>query len=209
MIARAPVAARPIGQAALRLAAALKRDQRGVSALEFALVSPLFLTLLIGVFDIGQMAYGTAMLNGAVQKAARDSSLESANTATADSMVSEMVAPVLPGATFTSKRTSYYDFADIGRPEKWNDANNDGTCNSGELYVDEIENGRWDQDVGASGNGGANDVVVYSVSVTYDPTFKIPFLPEQWATRTLKSTAIKKNQPFANQKAYGSNSGMC
>ncbi|WP_088306599.1 TadE/TadG family type IV pilus assembly protein [Novosphingobium sp. B 225] len=190
-------------------ATALARDKAGVSATEFALIAPVFLTLLIGIFDAGQEAYAISVLNGAVQKAARDSSLEVTDLGYADAMVEKQIGPILPGATFESKRTSYNDYADIGRPEKWNDANNDGTCSSGESYVDENGSGEWESDIGKDGNGGADDVVVYEVTVNYEPTFKVPLMPGHWNERSLTASAIKKNQPFANQTGYGSTAGIC
>jgi hypothetical protein len=187
----------------------LSCDQRGVSTIEFALVAPVFLMLIIGIFDLGQMAYGLSVLNGAVEKAARDSALETSNTETADNLVKSQIKPIFPGATYRSTRTSYFDFVDIGRPEKWNDGNNDGDCGDGEAYVDENANGQWDRDIGTDGNGGANDVVVYRFAVTYKPIFAVPFMPENWQNRTLTSTSIRKNQPFATQDGYGSNAGTC
>lgn len=187
----------------------LAGDSKAVTALEFGLVAPVFLTFLIGIFDLGQMAYGNSVLQGAVQQAARSSALETADTAAADAMVSNIILPVLPAATLSTSRTSYFDFADIARAERFNDGNNNSVCDNGESYVDENENGEWDPDIGLTGNGGASDVVVYTVTASYDPVFKVPFLPEQWNTRTLTASAIKKNQPFGSQNAYGSVSGTC
>lgn len=187
----------------------LLTDRRGVTATEFALLAPVFFMFLIGLLDLGQTIYGQTVLNGAVAQAARSSSLETADTTAADAEVASLVKKVLPGATITSKRTNYYDFTDVGRPEKWNDANDDGTCDNGESYVDENGNGHWDDDVGRDGNGSANDVVVYSVTASFDPLFKIPYLPEMWARRQLSASTVTKNQPFANQDGYGSNSGTC
>lgn len=191
------------------LPARLASDRCGVTATEFALLAPVFFMFLIGLLDLGQSIYGQVVLNGAVAKAARSSSLETANTAAADAEVASLIEKVLPGATITSKRESYYDFNDVGRAEKWNDANNDGTCSNGEAYVDENGNGQWDSDIGVSGNGGADDVVVYTVTARFDPLFKIPFVPDMWLPRKLTASTVTKNQPFANQDNYGSNSGTC
>lgn len=193
----------------LRRVRALPGEQRGVAATEFAMIAPVFFMMIIGIFDLGQMAYGISVLNGAVQKAARDSSLETADTSVADDMVKAQIHSIFPGGTYSSTRTSYFDFVDIGRPERWNDADNDGTCDNNESYVDENGNGRWDQDIGVDGNGGANDVVVYRFTVTYKPVFAIPFMPSQWNERSLTATAIRKNQPFAYQEGYGSAAGTC
>ena len=187
----------------------LSRDERGTTVMEFGLMITVFMTLMLGLFDLGQMAYTKALLDGAVQEAARSVSLETGNTATADTKVNELLGLSAPGVTVAASRLSYAEFADIGRAETWNDANNDGTCDAGEQYTDENNNGAWDEDIGQLGNGGASDVVVYSVTATYDPLFPNPFLPGGSDARELKSSAVKKNQPFSDQAGYGSNSGTC
>ena len=190
-------------------ATALGCDERGVTAVEFSIIAPTFLLLLMGTLDIGQMVYAQSVLNGAVQSAARDASLEGGNTADADALVLARIAGIMPGVELETSRTSYNDFADIERAEQWNDADDNGVCNDGEAYLDENRNDQWDDDIGEDGNGGANDVVIYSVEATYDPIIKIPFMKEEWSSRTLSSNALKKNQPFANQEDYSSNAGTC
>ncbi|MEJ2459167.1 MAG: pilus assembly protein [Novosphingobium sp.] len=171
--------------------AGLHKARDGATIVEFALAAPVFLMVLIGIFDAGYMAYATGVLHGAVQEAGRNSSLETADTSAADAYVTGVMQGVLPGAVVTTARTSYYDFSDIARPEAWNDANNSGTCDNGESYTDENGTGQWDADIGASGNGGANDVVVYTVTVTYTPVFPNPFLPGTGGTRKLTASTVK------------------
>lgn len=188
-----------------RLAAA--RD--GAAAIEFALAAPVFMLLVLGLGDIGHMAYVRALLNGAVERAARSASLESGDTTAADDMVKNAIKPVIPGATVTTSRKSYYDFADVDRPEKFTDTNRDGTCNPGENFVDENRSGRWEADVGKGGNGGAGDVVIYTVTVTYKPVFSAKLLGNWNSTRTMTAVGVRKNQPFAQQNSYGSSAGTC
>lgn len=188
----------------------LAQDSEGATIVEFAIVLPLFLVFLVGLMDIGQMVYGKSVLTGAVHRAARSAATETRNIAQADASVLSAIRPILPGVTIESDRTSYYDFADIGRPEKWNDANGNSTCDNNEVYTDENRNGRWDDDVGKQDSAGdANDVVVYRVTASFEPLFKVPFLPERWSDRTLSATAVVKNQPFGNQTDYGSTAGSC
>lgn len=187
----------------------LRQDESGVAAIEFAMVAPVFFLLMMGIFNLGQMGYGISVLNGAVQQAARSSALETANTELADQMVQRMAGPLFPGGEFTSQRTSYFDFNDIGRPESWNDANNNGSCDNNESYVDENGSGEWEADIGRDGNGGAGDVVVYSVTVTYQPVFRIPYMPNQWDETELTARAVRKNQPFAEQQELGNAGGVC
>jgi hypothetical protein len=187
----------------------LQADCTGVAAVEFATVAPVFLVLLMGSLDAGHTLYTRSVLSGAVEAAARSSALETGNTAQADAMVNEMVAPIAPGMRLTTSRLSYFDFSDIGRPERWTDSNGNDTCDGGEVYIDENRSGGWDEDVGTIGNGGANDVVVYEVRITYDPVFAVPFLPASWLERSASATAVRKNQPFALQRAYSTTTGTC
>ena len=188
----------------------LGSDTQGATIVEFAIVAPMFLLLLLGIMDIGQMVYGKSVLSGAVRKAARDSALETRSTVAADAMVLDLIRPVLPGVTIQTSRSSYYDFADVGRPEKWNDANGNGECDNNETYTDENRNGQWDEDVGQKGSeGSASDVVVYTVTASFSPVFKVPFMPSRWSDRTLTATAVTKNEPFGVQATYGSSAGSC
>lgn len=189
--------------------AALAADRAGAAAIEFALVAPVFMLLLMGLADIGQMAYGKAVLNGAVETAARSSSLETGDTTVADNLVKSAIAPILPNATVTTTRLSYYDFSDVGRPEKFTDNNGNGTCDPGEPYVDENRSGQWEADIGKSGNGGAGDVVLYTVTVTYKPVFLTQSMLGYNTNRTLTAVGVRKNQPFATQQGYGSSAGTC
>jgi len=184
-------------------------DERGATLVEFALIAPIFLMVLLALCDIGQASYANSVLAGAVQQAARTSSLETGDTTAADARVEEIVQLIAPGAEVDSSRVSYFDFADVGRPESWNDADGNGTCSKGETYVDENGNGYWDPDIGQGGNGGAGDVVIYSVEVTYPPLFGVPLIPGGTADRTISASAVKKNQPFADQPGYGSKAGSC
>lgn len=188
---------------------ALQQDEQGTTVMEFGLMATVFVTLLLGLFDLGQLAYTQSVLNGAVQTAARSSSLESGNTSTADVEVQDIVRLTAPDAVVTTSRVSYFDFDDIERAESWNDSDSSGICDNGESYSDENGNGQWDEDIGSDGNGGASDVVVYTVSVSYDPLFPNPFIPGGSDKRTLTSSTVKKNQPFADQTSYGATAGTC
>ena len=187
----------------------LRSDESGTTVMEFGLMVTVFMTLLLGLFDLGQMAYANAILKGATQDAARSSALETGNTSVADTKVKEAVLAVAPGATVASSRVSYYDFEDVERPESWNDENDNAICDNNEAYTDENGNEQWDADVGISGNGGAGDVVIYTVTVTYDPLFPNPFMPGGADKRIISSSAVKKNQPFADQATYGAEAGIC
>ena len=180
----------------------LLRQERGIAVTEFGLIAPVFFLLLLGLYDITHTAYAKSVFSGAVERAARVAALETGDPDAADQMIEDLVRPVLPDVEITTERQSYFDFADIGRPELFTDSNTNGICDNNESFTDLNGNGERDEDIGLSGNGGASDVVMYTVTATYTPLFKVPFLPESWNTRTMTATAVKKNQPFSNQTTY-------
>ncbi len=186
-------------------------DQAGVTAVEFALVAPVFLGLVMTILNLGQMMLGMAVLNGAVQEAARGTTVQGADTSTVDDFVKGRIAPILPDVTIASTRKSYFDFIDVKRPEKFTDTNQDGKCSNSEPYTDENNNGKWDDDVGKAGNGGANDVTLYTVKATYKPMLTVPLLITDWSSTTLTASVIKKNEPYDAQGAnvQGTTPGTC
>ena len=181
----------------------------GVTAIEFAIVAPVFLILVFAVCDIGQMLYARALLGGAVEDAARAGTTETVDTDSIDAAVEAVVRPIVPSAVFTFSRESYSDFTDVGRPEKFTDSNSNGTCDNSEAYIDENGNGQWDADVGKSGNGGADDIVLYSVTATYTPLIAVPLLPKSTSDITISARAVRKNQPFTTQSSYSTTAGTC
>lgn len=178
---------------------ALLRDQRGSAAVEFAVVAPVMLMTLYGMFDMGHTQYTRALLEGAIEKASRAATIEGVKTTSIDARVSSVVTQIAPGAILTFKRTTYTDFSDIARPEDFDDINKDGTCNDDEPYEDANGNGSYDLDRGKSGNGGARDAILYQVTVQYKRILPIGRLIGQSDTATMNATSVLRNQPFGIQ----------
>ncbi len=176
----------------------LIHDERGVTAVEFALVAPVLLLLLMGVYDLSYQLYVNSVLNGAIQHAGRNSTIEGAAGATTaiDNSIKNVVKQVVPGANFTFSRKSYSSFTNVGRPEDFVDVNTNGTCDSGESYTDTNLNLTWDADRGKSGQGGARDAVLYEVTVVYDRPFPMASLAGFTNTVTLKTETVLRNQPY-------------
>jgi len=131
-------------------------DSSGVTLVEFAFVGPVLILMIMGIFDMAHTQYTSAMINGAMQKAGRDMTLENAGSrqADVDGRVREQVLQVVPnGATVEFERLSHFDFTDIGEAEEFTDENSDGICNNNEVFADANGNGQWDPDRGRSGIG--------------------------------------------------------
>ena len=57
----------------------LRSDKNGATIVEFAMVSPVLLLVLMGIFDLAFNLYLDAVLQGAMQKAGRDGSIEASD----------------------------------------------------------------------------------------------------------------------------------
>ena len=112
-------------------------DRRGVSAVEFGLTAPILFLVVFGTLQIAQAYYVKTVLNGAVNSAARKSSLQSGQTGSTslDSLVSKMIKYVMPTANVTFTRKNYSEFSAVGMPEDFTDTNKNGKLTIGELYM--------------------------------------------------------------------------
>ncbi|NKJ00010.1 TadE/TadG family type IV pilus assembly protein [Novosphingobium sp. SG707] len=179
----------------------LLRASGGAALVEFALVLPVMLLMGMGLCEMAYQAYMQAILTGAVQKAGRDSTVESANTTTIDNAVLQAVKNINGNAAFVSgypMRKSYASYGYIS-PESFVDSNGNGMRDPGECFTDVNGNGIWDADPGVSGNGGAGDTVLYTASITYTRLFPLGLWLGWGKTATLSASTILKNQPWAMQ----------
>lgn len=179
----------------------LSRDESGSTALEFGLVAPILFLMIMGSMDLGYRAFISSTLQGAVQKAGRDSALEngSLQQTAIDTKVKNLVKPIVDNGTFVFDRKYYASLTKAGQAENFTDTNANGSRDAGECFEDENGNGVWDSDGGRTGQGGARDIVVYSATVSYPRLFPM-FSMLGWSqTQTIKATTVLRNQPFGTQ----------
>ena len=181
--------------------AKLLRDARGATAVEFAIIAPTFLMVLLGLMDQGYNIYAATLLEGAVHKAGRDSTIEGAESRglAIDNRVRDAVGNIVPNATVSFSRRAYVDYTEVGRPEEFTDTNDDGACNDGEPFEDVNGNGTWDEDAGREAMGGARDAVLYTVTVSYPRAFPVMKLLGFSATVTARTRTVLRNQPYGPQ----------
>ncbi len=186
----------------------LFRQKKGATIVEFAIIAPTFLLLMLGSFDIGHTVYLQGVLKGAVLEAARDSTLESASNdlVAIDTLVTDRVKTVMPTAQLEFDRKSYFQFTDVDRPEAFEDApdaagNKNGKYDKGECFSDENGNGAWDPDVGTTGLGGPNDIVMYTVTVKYESLFPLYQMVGLEQSKTVAATTVLRNQPYGEESS--------
>lgn len=180
-----------------------KLGERGAAALEFALIAPVFLGMLYGFFDFTKWSYVRAATSGALEQVARSAGVggPAVDPRVFEVQVENLVKKVSGTATFAWDKKSYYQFSGIGQPEKLtDDKNSNGSYDAGDCFEDSVPNGTYDTSQGASGVGGADDIVYYKVTVSYPPLIDLGSLFSSIpSTRTIVASTMVKRQPYAAQ----------
>jgi Flp pilus assembly protein TadG len=90
----------------VRLLQALRVDQRGAAAIEFAIIGPLLFTLLLGIVEMGRMFYVRESLEYATEQGAR---YYMVNPAAAQSTVTTTLQNAMVGGMGPSVSVAYAD----------------------------------------------------------------------------------------------------
>jgi Flp pilus assembly pilin Flp len=183
----------------LRRALRLLRDDAGVAALEFALIAPPFILLILGTIEVAVVIFIGSSIEAAVLQASRFGITNGLPPGMSrEERVTEIVAEGTYGLvdmdTVEIETLIYESFEDIGQPEPFEDPNDNDAYDEGEPFTDVNGNGEWDADMGAAGLGGPDAVVVYTV--TYDWGIITPVMRNLLgdSVRHVSSIAVK-NEP--------------
>ena len=180
----------------------LHRDRRGTTAVEFALIGSVLVFLLAGIVEFSLIMVVNNSLDASTSISSRVGKTGFADTdksreQTILEEIDRRVGSLIDVEEVQISSESYTNFDQIGKPEPWNDANNNGTPEAGE-FTDINGNGQWDEDMGTEGFGGSDDVVVYTIS--YDWKITTPLLSQviggSDGAITLKTRWVVKNEPF-------------
>jgi Flp pilus assembly pilin Flp len=194
------------------ISAALRRlggDVRGAAITELGLILVPFIVVLVGSFDLGYQSYIRSTLQGALNDVARTASVEKpefgAQPGSIEDKIRARVRQKMGGlgksGTYDIKISNHYRFSGIGKPERLiTDVNGNGRYDPGDCWLDTNPNGRFDLDAGATGLGGADDIVFYEAvfrSPRIVPIARFVGIPKDYEIRA--QTAIR-SQPYANQR---------
>ena len=187
----------------------LLRSQRGVTLVEFAFVAPILIIMIMGLSDLLYTVYATSILTGAVQKAGRDSAIQGGGEAAND--IDEKVVVTLArmmktpsrscdenptAGTWCATRMNYATFSHV-RPEPFVDNNGNAVRDPKECFTDINGNGTWNSDAGRVGQGGSDDVTLYTFRLTFARIFPLPWRAGGGAATTISASTLIKNQPYA------------
>ena len=175
-------------------------DTGGATIVEFAFVAPILVMTLLGLFDLGYKSYVASNLQGALHEAARMGTVGDKTTAQIDTHIQNRLREFSRGATITITHKAYLDFSGVQVPETiTNDTVPIGSYNVGDCYQDANANGVYDTDRGRSGMGSSEDVLHYSITMSYPRLFPLTRLMGLSSTDTVTSSTVFRNQPYGSR----------
>lgn len=180
--------------------------RRGTSAIEFALVLPVFLLLIGGIIELSIMLFVSALAEGGLREAARygitgQGAVDGVRADEITQIVTDHTHGLIEISPSNLTTMTYSSFGAIGQPEPYTDGSNgepeNGQYDEGEDFDDVNGNGTWDGDQGAPGAGGPGEVVLYEL--TYDWEFITPILTVfagQDNSISMSASIAVRNEPY-------------
>lgn len=182
----------------------LAGDARGLAAVEFALIAPVMLLIIMGTIEFGYVssarsALEAAVIHGARQIAASDCPAQretilrnTVTNAMAHVASADGAAPQIESKAYAGQ------FGDVGEPEPFNDLNSNQRWDTDEPFTDVNGNARWDADMGVSGSvGGAGQVVSYTA--TFNVRSLVPYVARLYSEHDyhpIRATTVVRNEPL-------------
>jgi Flp pilus assembly protein TadG len=178
----------------------LHHDTRGATIVEFAMIVPVLVGLLLSILEVGYQGYVTAVVQGALSKASRQVTVGNRTATDVVTTIKSEVESIVPAKYVTVATRRYYNFSNVGKPEKiTSDTDPKGTYNLGDCFEDANNNGAYDSNPGDTGVGSADDIVYYTVNVVYPNLTPVGALLSWGPTRTVSASTVIRNQPFTSR----------
>jgi len=175
---------------------------RGAAMIEFALIAPALILVILGIIEMAMVMVVTTLMEGGLRQASRFGITGFIpDGETREEIVLQIVTDNTIGLIDVSDASLtsfvYPSFGDIGKPEPLEDDNENGVHDEGEFYVDVNGNSQWDPDMGTAGLGGPGEVVLYTLSAEWE--FMTPFIGNLVSDNgkiPLTASMVIRNEPY-------------
>lgn len=186
----------------------LLHDARGAVIMEFGLLIIPLSVVLLGVLDIGFAMYLRSTMQGAVNDVSRMAVVQNPNftgTGTTEQRIDAAIKARLSGladeaTTWRVDVESFDEFGSVGGPEKLvTDQGEIGVYDEGDCWLDLEENGEWDETPSRTGIGGADDIAIYTATLSMPRILPMASLMGLTPNYDIVVRSAVRNQPYANQ----------
>ena len=166
------------------------------------MLAGVLITMLVGILEVGMLYLVSALMEGSIRDATRygttGQGTDAQRSAAIVTMMNRDTLGFLHLTTANVKTKTYKSFSVIGAFEPFTDSNNNDKRDTGEPYTDVNGNGVYDLDQGKNGVGGAEDIVLYTVTYNWPLMFGT-LLPMFGANGhyTLTASHAIRNEPYA------------
>ncbi len=180
----------------------LVRNEQGVTAIEFAVLGPVLLTMMIGIIELAMLFFVQHTIENATFNVSRMGktgyvALESTREETIRQYLEQRTFGLLDADDIAIESKAYSGYAKVGQAEPYTDANANGQHDAGENYTDVNGNSQYDEDQGAVGQGEASEVVLYTITYPWQMITPImnEFIGDNGAY-VISATVVVKNEPY-------------
>jgi hypothetical protein len=185
----------------------LLHDAKGAVLMEFGLLIIPLSIVLLGVLDMGFAMYLRSTMQGAVNDVSRMAVVQNPNftgTGTIEERISAAIRDRLSGlaseAEWDVDVESFDEFSSVGAPEKiLHDENDNGEIDDGDCWLDLQENGAYDEAPSRGGIGSADDIAIYTASLSMPRILPMAELIGMAPNYDIQVRSAVRNQPYANQ----------
>ncbi len=196
-----------------RITRAFLQDSMGATAVELALIAPVLILFLIGVIELSVAMFINTVVEGSLKDASRlgltgQIQKGSSNTQALVDMLNEASLGLLDLTTDDVSILVYENFAQVGQGEEYTDLDGNGewtpgpyTHSDGTVYPDgepwiEVNgNGVYDEDFGVAGMGAQGDIVLYTVTYSWN-FLSGQLIPILDGLIPMRASIVIRNEPF-------------
>ncbi len=186
-----------------RLLGRFARAERGNALVEWGLVAPVLLLLIMVIIEVSMITFINNAVEGGLKEATRWG-ITGQNAPTGMTreqyiiqMVKEHTYGLIPDSDITVTTKVYPTFSDVGKGEPFTDTNGNNKYDAGEPFTDVNQNGKWDADMGTNSVGKGGDIVAYTVNYkwTVMTPLLIPFATSN-GQFDYSATVVVRNEPY-------------
>lgn len=155
------------------------RNEKGATIIEFAILGPIFLLMIVAMMEIGIMMVIQNSLDAAAREASRvgitgsevltSAEREEAIRTRVLEVVDRLSGGIAKEQNITITVRAYDELASLGQPEPFQDTNGNGQYDVGEFFTDVNGNDAYDTDQGVSDSFGlSGQAVDYQINYRWD-----------------------------------------